>query len=99
MIPAEVALTACLLFGVCPVDDDVPEYYITQQQEEHKGSGVRLTRPDGSAVYINPYAIASVAASPNGGAIISFSGGSRQEVTESVAEVIKALELDRPEGL
>ena len=78
---------------------DAPEFYTVQQQEEHKGSGVRFTRPDGTLIYVNPRAVAFVRAplpGEIGNATIVFSSGAKQAVNETVQEVIDTIHLDMP---
>lgn len=55
---------------------------------------LRLTRPDGTVVYVNPRAIAFVRAplpGENGNATIVFSYGGKQGVTETVEQILKDL--------
>jgi uncharacterized protein YlzI (FlbEa/FlbD family) len=74
--------------------------YATEDSGEHTGSGVRFTRPDGTYIYINPHAVAFVRGplpGEDGHATIVFSSGAKQQVKETVDEVIHGIHIDMPE--
>jgi uncharacterized protein YlzI (FlbEa/FlbD family) len=80
-----------------------PEIYVSEDfssAKEHTGSGVRFTRPDGTFIYINPHAVAFVRGplpGEEGHATIVFSSGAKQQVKETVDEVIHGIHIDMPE--
>jgi uncharacterized protein YlzI (FlbEa/FlbD family) len=80
-----------------------PEIYVSEDlssTHEHKGSGVRFTRPDGTYIFINPHAVAFVRGplpGEEGHATIVFSSGAKQQVKETVDEVIDGIHIDMPE--
>jgi uncharacterized protein YlzI (FlbEa/FlbD family) len=89
-------LIACLL-GVSPAvaQQPTPETY-----SDPKGSGVKFTRPDGTPIYVNPHAVAFVRSSlpgEHGKATIVFSSGAKQQVLETVEQVIHGIHIDMPE--
>jgi uncharacterized protein YlzI (FlbEa/FlbD family) len=71
-----------------------------ETKPDYKGSGVKLHRPDGTEIYVNPRAIAYVREPLEGelgNATITFSSGAKQTTLESVSEIIDALAKDKPE--
>jgi uncharacterized protein YlzI (FlbEa/FlbD family) len=91
---------AFLLLLATATPTSAPEMYATEDNGEHKGSGVRFTRPDGTFIFINPHAVAFVRGplpGEEGKATIVFSSGAKQQVKETVDQVIHGIHIDMPE--
>jgi uncharacterized protein YlzI (FlbEa/FlbD family) len=76
-----------------------PEIFIVEDGDEARGGGVRFTRPDGTSIYINPHAVAYVRAplpGEHGHSTIVFSSGAKQQVDETVEEVISGIHIREP---
>lgn len=91
-----IMLIACLSVA-CPV---ALAQNMAETQEDLKGPGVRLHRPDGTTVYVNAKAVAFVRApliTESGNATLVFAGGVTQSVQEEVDEVIKLIAAELEE--
>ena len=83
----------CQMPVACELEHQMPH------GTEAKGSGVRFTRPDGTVIFVNPRAVAFVRGrllDERGNATIVFSSGQKQQVMESVEQVIHGIAIDRP---
>ena len=99
MSPTVLLLLLTSLLLSSQVGAQEKEYYLAQDEHEHRGSGVRFTRPDGSPIYVNPRAVAYVRAplpGEHGKATIVFTSGAIQQVAETVEQVINGIHIDMP---
>lgn len=65
-----------------------------EKAAESYSDAVRLTRPDGTAIYVNPHAIAFVRGplpGEDGHTTLVFTSGAKQVVKETVDEIIAAV--------
>ena len=77
-----------------PVSDIEP----LPQEGERKGGVVKLTRPDGTPIWVNPRTVAFIRGplpGEQGNTTIVFSSGAKQNVAESVNEIGKIMEVER----
>src|SRR5262245_30415666 len=71
---------------------------IETEPQDPKEAGFRLTRPDGTPIYVNPHAVAFVRApiaGEHGNATLVFTNGAKQQVMETVDDVIHGLTLKK----
>src|SRR5262245_62030880 len=69
---------------------------VETEPQDPKEAGLRLTRPDGTPIYLNPMAVAFVRApiaGEKGNATVVFTNGAKQSVMETVDEVIHGVTL------
>ena len=89
-----VLLLAVCLATVCPVVDPLP------QEGEQAGGAIKLTRPDGTPIYVQPHAVAFIRGplpGEHGHTTIVFSSGAKQTVLESVEDIGKIMDAERKE--
>ena len=68
------------------------------QEGEHQGGVVKLTRPDGTPIYVNPVTIAFIRGpleGEHGHTTIVFSSGAKQTVIETVDDISKIMKVER----
>lgn len=74
-------------------------YTRVQIYDDDKPGGVQFTRPDGTAIFVNPHAVAFVRSSLEGElgkSTIVFASGAKQSVKESIEEVIRGIRIRQP---
>jgi uncharacterized protein YlzI (FlbEa/FlbD family) len=67
------------------------------QQDTNQGGAVKLTRPDGTPIYVNPRAIAFIRGplpGEQGHTTVVFTSGAKQTVQESVQDIMDIWEAE-----
>jgi uncharacterized protein YlzI (FlbEa/FlbD family) len=88
-------LILCLL-ATCPAKGAEPPPL--SQEGEEPGGAIKLTRPDGTPIYVNPHAVAFVRGplpGEHGHTTIVFASGAKQTVLESVEEIGNIMDEER----
>jgi uncharacterized protein YlzI (FlbEa/FlbD family) len=94
VVLAKFVLPLCLL-GLPASAAEPP---VLSQEEEKPGGSIKLTRPDGTAIYVNPHAVAFVRGplpGEQGHTTIVFASGAKQTVLESVEMIGKIMDKER----
>jgi uncharacterized protein YlzI (FlbEa/FlbD family) len=89
-------LVICLLATSCPALAQEPQPL--PQEDAKPGGAIKLTRPDGTAIYVNPHAVAFVRGplpGEHGHTTIVFASGAKQTVLESVEVIGKIMDKER----
>jgi uncharacterized protein YlzI (FlbEa/FlbD family) len=92
-----VPFLVMLCLGLCAPLTLVAEPALTPQ-DSNQGGAVKLTRPDGTPIYVNPHAIAFIRGplpGEQGHTTVVFSNGAKQTVQESVQDIMKIWEAER----
>jgi uncharacterized protein YlzI (FlbEa/FlbD family) len=99
MIDGKCLLIICLLFSGYFQPVLTPD--VVMEEDTISGAGVKLTRPDGTAIYVNPHGIAFVRdplEGESGNATIVFTSGAKQSTKETVQEIIEIIAADRDDN-
>ena len=70
------------------------------QEDATRGGAIKLTRPDGTPIYVNPHAVAFVRGplpGEQGHTTIVFASGAKQTVLETVDQIGKIMDKERGE--
>lgn len=74
------------------------EHHPLPQEGEQAGGVIKLTRPDGTAIYVQPHAVAFIRGplpGEQGETTIVFSSGAKQTVLESPEEIGRIMDKER----
>ena len=97
MLLTELLVCLHLACGSMVMTSDPPT---VPQDASEAGGAVKLTRPDGTPIYINPHAVAFVRGplpGESGHTTIVFASGAKQTVLETVDQIGKIMDKERGE--